>query len=307
MRCPRPVLGGVAAALVGCAPSVNEVAEGGSSGATAVGTSTGLTTSSSDDSDSAAALDTSTGGAAVTSSSGSEDTGFNSSAFLVPSDAGPVSECDQWLQDCPRGEKCNAWANDGGNAWNATKCVPMVGDPDALDEPCTVTDSGVSGFDTCDVGLMCWDVDGASGVGTCIAYCTGRSVDPVCPPAHSCSISANGVLSICLPVCDPLLQNCGDGWGCYDIDGAGLFDCAPDASGDAGDFGEPCENINECSPGLRCTSADAQVGCESESCCTSFCDTSETSPCPDGYACSAYFGAGDAPPGQEDHGYCLAE
>ncbi len=30
-------------------------------------------------------------------------------------------ECSPWAQNCPPGEKCTWWANDGGNAWNATR------------------------------------------------------------------------------------------------------------------------------------------------------------------------------------------
>ena len=51
-------------------------------------------------------------------------------------------DCDIWAQDCPEGEKCSAWANDGGGAWNATRCVPVDDDPDQVGEACNVEGSG---------------------------------------------------------------------------------------------------------------------------------------------------------------------
>ena len=51
------------------------------------------------------------------------------------------------------------WANDGGGAWNATKCEEIPPEPDGVGEPCTVEISGTSGVDTCVLGAMCWDVD----------------------------------------------------------------------------------------------------------------------------------------------------
>lgn len=241
---------------------------------------------------------------AGTSSSSGGDTQVDSIGFIPISDGGgPSIECDQWDQDCPPGQKCTAWANDGGNSWNATKCVPVVDDPDSVGEPCTVTGSGVSGVDTCDVGAICWDVDGKTGDGTCFAFCIGSETDPVCAPNHRCSIASEAILTLCLPTCDPLLQGCGEGQGCYAIDHA--FWCAPDASGpDAGDFGDPCEFINACSPGLNCHPADAVPGCESGGCCAPICDITLAGSCPDGLVCTAYYPPEDAPPGYENVGWC---
>jgi hypothetical protein len=57
---------------------------------------------------------------------GSSSTEVDPSAgFIVdPDGGGPSIECDQWAQDCPPGEKCMPWANDGGSSWNATRCFP---------------------------------------------------------------------------------------------------------------------------------------------------------------------------------------
>ena len=69
------------------------------------------------------------------------------------------TSCSTFAQDCPPGFKCMPWASDGGNSWNATRCVPIAPDPNAPGEPCTVEGSGVSGLDDCDGTSMCWDVD----------------------------------------------------------------------------------------------------------------------------------------------------
>jgi hypothetical protein len=154
-----------------------------------------------------------------------------SSGFITDPDGGGVSiECSIWDQDCDEGEKCAPWANDGGSAWNATKCVPVDANPSQVGDSCTVEGSGVSGVDTCDVSSMCWDVDPETNEGTCIAFCSGSENAPVCDdPTTSCSIANEGVLTLCLPSCDPLSQDCPDGQACYPIDNS--FVCAPDASG----------------------------------------------------------------------------
>src|SRR5262245_46725118 len=62
---------------------------------------------------------------------GDVDTGGASFVgFIQDPDGGGVSiECDAWAMDCPRGEKCMPWANDGGSEWNATRCSPLDPDP----------------------------------------------------------------------------------------------------------------------------------------------------------------------------------
>src|SRR5690606_38571371 len=42
-----------------------------------------------------------------------------------PDVGGGGGECDVFAQDCPKGEKCMPWANDGGGSWNATTCSPV--------------------------------------------------------------------------------------------------------------------------------------------------------------------------------------
>lgn len=62
------------------------------------------------------------GGEACGSSSGTPD--------------GEVRPCTMLEQDCPKCEKCAAYAEGAGSSWNAAKCVPVQGDGQAGD-PCT--------------------------------------------------------------------------------------------------------------------------------------------------------------------------
>jgi len=233
-----------------------------------------------------------------------------SSGFITDPDGGGVEiECSVWDQDCGMDEKCAPWANDGGSAWNATRCVPVDDNPSQPGDPCTVEGSGVSGIDTCDVSSMCWDVDPESNQGTCVEFCTGSEMAPVCDnPTTSCSIANEGVLILCLPTCDPLLQDCtADGQACYPIDNS--FVCAPDASGeDQGADNDPCEFINACDPGTICVAPDIVDGCPagSASCCQSVCDLSEAQQpgCTASETCEPWFEKGNIPPGYEDVGVC---
>lgn len=321
----RAALAVTAVAMAGCGPLI----KGGSPGEEASSTTEdplSSSTTSGRESDSAAGPGTSTTSTTATvpqtSTSDGETTGPQGSSttvaetdpgavssFIVPPDNGSMwNECDQWVQDCPVGQKCTAWANDGGNAWNATRCVPVVDDPDDVGEPCTVEESASSGVDSCDVGQLCWLGQPDTLTGVCRAFCSGTMAVPVCPPAHLCPLAGDGVLTICQPECDPLVQDCGEGEGCYSLSfGGGLvFGCAPDASGDEGNFGEPCEFINGCSIGLLCETADALVDCEAGACCTTFCDASQVASCPAGYTCNPFHSPGNAPPDEENYGYCIS-
>ncbi|MCA9653948.1 MAG: ribulose phosphate epimerase [Myxococcales bacterium] len=229
--------------------------------------------------------------------------------FIQDPDGGGVSfECDIFAQDCPEGEKCMPWAADGGNSWNATRCSPINENPGQPGDECTVEGSGTSGIDSCDIGSMCWDVDPETNVGTCVAMCTGDESNPICEdPDTTCTIANDGAIVLCLPACDPLLQDCDEGQACYPINDA--FACAPDASGEMGVFGDPCEYINVCDPGLFCLDASVVPDCAgSVGCCSNVCDTAD--PAGDaqctgvGQTCQAWYEEGNAPPGYEDVGAC---
>lgn len=254
--------------------------------------------------------DPTTGGGTTTGADAGTDTEDECTFIDCTEDTdGPAPECSLWEQDCPDGEKCQPWANDGGTAWNASKCVPLTDQPGQPGDSCTVEGSGVTGFDSCDIASMCWNVDGETNTGTCVPFCTGSEANPVCDdPSASCVIANDGFLILCLPQCDPLLQDCPDGEACYPADQG--FVCAPVATQD-GSYGAPCEFTNACAPGLLCAGAQAVPGCVgSMGCCTEFCDLSQPQPSEvcsglaGGQECVAAFAEGEAPPDYEDVGFC---
>lgn len=224
-------------------------------------------------------------------------------AFICEPDMGGVADCDIFAQDCGPGEKCNAWANDGG-PWNATRCVPVAPNPDPVGEPCTVEGSGVSGVDSCVKGAMCFGV-GDDNIGTCVELCSCSVDNPVCTTQNTtCTISNEGVLALCLPVCDPLaLDACGAGDVC--VASGQFFICVPDASGDVGSEGENCEFINVCDPGLFCgANAGGFPACDGGGCCTPYCNLAAPV-CPQGFDCLPWYEAGTAPKCFEDVGACI--
>lgn len=225
-----------------------------------------------------------------------------------PLDLPPAIECDLFEQDCPDGEKCAPWANDGSSAWNATRCVPLERSPGLPGDPCTVEGSGVSGVDSCDLGVLCWNVDPETLQGSCVAHCIGSPRAPTCAdPTATCHIGGDGVLTLCHPPCDPVTQaDCGDDQGCYPVHDS--FYCAADASGDGGAaFGE-CEFTNACEPGTACVDPEASEACppDAAGCCLPWCDL-DAPVCPGEMVCRAWFPEGSAPEGSEFVGLCVDE
>jgi len=223
----------------------------------------------------------------------------------------PGLECDVWLQNCAAGEKCMPWSDDGSGSWNSWRCSPLDPAPDQFGEDCMVEGSGTSGIDSCDLGLMCWNVDAETNMGVCTELCDGCPDDASCETAGQvCTITNDDFLTICLPGCDPLAQDCPAGQACYPVNES--FLCAPDASGVNGQYGDGCAFINACDPGLACLAeASLPGGCGgAPGCCTEFCDLSD--PTGDaqcmgdagGQMCTAWYGMGMAPPGYEDVGVC---
>ncbi len=231
-----------------------------------------------------------------------ETTGMS---FITEPDGGGIAvECDVWTDDCPDGQKCMPWANDGGSSWNATRCSPIDASPGQPGDACTVEGSGVSGVDTCDSRSMCYYVDPDTSEGICIGFCDGSPQAPTCDANFICTIVNDGVLTLCRPECDPLLQNCDGTAACLPANGSDGFTCIIDASGEGGGFGDPCEFINACDPGLFCANAEVVPDCGGTGCCSSFCDMSEPD-CPDAsQECVAWFEEGATPPGLEDVGAC---
>lgn len=109
---------------------------------------------------------------------------------------------------------------------------------------------------------------------------------------------------MCFPLCDPLTQDCVRGQGCYSTYQGWI--CTPDASGELGDYGDPCEFLNACDPGFVCVSAEQVSDCSgSAGCCTDIC-TLEIPIClgaDSGEICVPW--DDDPPPDYEDVGVCL--
>ena len=226
--------------------------------------------------------------------------------FIIKPDGHTGSgTCAVFAQDCPMGQKCAAWAQDGGGAWNATKCVDITGDG-APGEPCTAEGGGLSGIDDCALGSMCWDIDSKTQQGTCVGLCTGTPAEPMCPPMFKCYISGDGTLNLCLSHCDPLIQDCPGTDLC--IPSADEFTCVSDDSGDAGQTNDPCEFYNSCDKGLICLNpASASSACDPKAtgCCQPFCEF-PGAPCPnpDQQCVQWYDPMMPIPPGNEDIGVC---
>lgn len=194
------------------------------------------------------------------------------------------------------------WFNDGGSAWNDTKCIPVVDDPAQLDAPCTVEIAGDSGIDDCDVGLMCWDTD-AENEGTCVALCLGSPGEPTCASGDPCTLYQYG-FGICIPSCDPLMSDCDPDSMCIPSDQ--VFVCVLDASGDDGQVHTPCMFANGCDPGLYYIDSASAKECDpmSSLCCEPFCDVSLPNTCPgEGQECIHWY-EGMAPSKYENLGIC---
>ena len=307
---PRPLwLLGLSLAVGGC---LSGSLDPGSATAT-VASSTGAMVSSSTGTTVSSSTGTTgmTGASAASTEADSGSAETRGCSFLGCTDTpddGPIG-CDLWAQDCPDGEKCVPWANDGGGTLNATKCAPVARNPQLPGEACIAEDGGLSGLDTCDAGALCTSVDGETGEGYCISLCVGSSVKPQCPePGFSCEIVSSGVQNLCFPNCDPLVQECGVGFSCQ-TSNQGDFVCKELYGGerDHGGYGEYCQYNNTCQPGLVCMFDFEDPNCVGGSCCTPWCSTSAPNTCPGAIQeCIPAYGEGDAPEGYEHLGYCGA-
>ena len=272
----------------------------------------------------------STGGASSGPSTSSGSTGTASASTTAPAPDLPTGceperygECDPWCQDCPEGQKCLAWVDDGGDMWNATRCSPVAPDPQAPGQPCTTPEGPDAGLDNCEKGAMCWEVDLNTNNGTCSALCTGSPDSPQCPPYQSCLIASDGFLNLCRPWCNPLVPaDCWKGSVCLltDVDLIGppgdappfdpdmvAFKCTLKASGPVPQ-GTPCQFANVCDPGLACVNATRVPNCDPDAlpgCCARWCDLAQPD-CPEGGTCQPVLQpAPDLPQELANLGLCL--
>lgn len=192
----------------------------------------------------------------------------------MPSPDVGTGTCNIFDPECPPGFKCVAWSNDGGTSWNAYGCKPVVENPVGIDEVCHVEGSVASGIDDCELGAMCWFMDPETLEGICVPLCLGSGNLPLCEdegrfPYWHASIP----LCQCMLSCDPIQQDCAEGRGCYPLE---AWMCMPDASADAGAYGDPCVLSHTCDPGLVCLDASVFPACESAyACCTEICDLAD--------------------------------
>jgi hypothetical protein len=290
-----------AAVMLGSSACASPSSEDMSAGVTTnvEGSSEDSTTTVSDTSDS----ETTTTDTTDTNDSADDNTDGSLSFYAGPDvDLGQISECDPFAQDCPEGEKCVPYASTGGN-WDANKCVPVSGSG-AAGDPCTYG-GVVEATDDCDENTHCWnvvDVDGML-VGECVPFCAGTADDPVCPPGSACMIANEGSINLCIDQCDPLVQDCDEGLGCYwtNFDFLCVFETQNVP------LGEPCGFWNDCLAGLYCADAAALPECAGSSCCTEYCEFGNpmamcSTP---GTECVAFFEQGMAPEGYENVGVCI--
>jgi hypothetical protein len=297
---------GLAMLGAACGPGKEDSASGSTSEATSTSTSTTgtvtgtPTTSDGSDSESSTGTGTSTGGTSsssttecVSCSDSSEGGGF---IYAAP-DMGPgVKECDPWVQDCPIGQKCRPSTSAGVASLH---CVPVAESPEQAGDPCAVQGNGPDQTDNCDVGLVCWN-------GSCVPQCVGSPDAPMCDdPANGCLIGNDETLTLCLPACDPLAQDCEAGLLCLSIGNDLAFVCVPPGSGDGQEF-EACELQNSCDPGLACLDSGWATECGGRGfeCCLKFCDVTMPTCTGEGAECVPWFEAGMAPAGLEDVGVC---
>ncbi|PCC69789.1 hypothetical protein SAMN02745121_04214 [Nannocystis exedens] len=286
-------------ALTGCDPWIPGPITGGSSGSGPPVTSTAGTDSDTSADPTLTATDSggTAGDTCTTCDSATE------AVFVIPPEPPPA--CDVYAQDCPSGFKCSAEGPPPLDYQSIT-CSPIVAEPDQAGEACQVLVQGHFGPDTCDVGLFCDEVDPQTGTGTCAVICQGSSHQPICGADEECF--GYHQMPLCVPHCDPLLQDCPAGDSCQY---AGVDFVCLDVDGlPANQLFEGCGGDWRCAPGLSCEGGEVAEECfigeggEGPGCCSPYCDLSDPV-CPGaGQQCRAYYAPGKAPAGLEHVGVC---
>jgi hypothetical protein len=260
--------------------------------------------SGSTSSGSTSSSDTGESGQTSTSTSTETDTGdTNDGNTFVPTmpELGPHCDCDTFAQDCPEGEKCVPFASPQADEFDCVKCVPILGDG-APGEPCLYGGT-LDATDDCGPTSQCFnvmEVDGQS-IGVCSPFCEGAPDEPICPMGTDCLIASQSNITLCVATCDPLLQDCGPGLGCF-FQQSGFFCVVP-----AQDIplGQPCEHYDDCAAGHVCLDESVLPNCAGSSCCASYCSLMQGAACPQmGTECVAFFEQDMVPVGYEDVGVC---
>ncbi len=210
------------------------------------------------------------------------------------------TSCDVFAQDCPAGNKCVAWASEGGgNVIDATRCLPIPREADAAGEICMVLGEPGDGLDTCALGSMCRNIDTETLQGVCLPFCEGTLERHTCSAPEVCVEGGDGLLATCVYPCDPFAQDCPGGQLCWLVF-LNAFGCT---TGGPGLPGDACTSVYECAPGNICVDANEVPGCAAAECCTALCDLLDPMPsCLPGQTCEPT--REPAPPGYENLGSC---
>ena len=178
-------------------------------------------------------------------------------------------ECDPYKQDCQSG-KCLPVP---GAA--VSFCSLVISPGNQLGDPCT---HGVDA-DDCDAGLVCVTGTGEGGPGICREICGCGPAYPTCQSGGTVCVTLEVGFAVCMPSCDPLAQDCGDGQSC--IANPGGFSCVP-AVGDL-PVGYGCSTLADCAAGLSCLQEEGATGFT----CHQLCDT-QNPECPPGQICGDF-------------------
>lgn len=200
-----PVLAvlGLVTMLVGCSDDGLEAGSGsgGSAGTEATAADGPGNTVTSGASGSSGAFETT---AVDTDDTALDTSGGGGFIYGSPDSGGTVFECDLVANDCGEGEKCSPWANDGGDEWNATRCVPVAREPVGPGEPCATEGSPVSGFDDCAAGSVCIEVDPTTLMGVCEPLCAAGMDGVLCSDTDQlCVLTGAAGVPFCYTECDP--------------------------------------------------------------------------------------------------------
>ncbi len=237
---------------------------------------------------------------ASTSSAGSDSTNADEGNWGIPPDV-TNEPCNPLAQDCFPTHKCVPYATVPGSTFlDANKCMPILGDK-GWGEPCTLSNFNEA-QDDCDGEGFCWNLEWVQGElqGSCVPFCVGSPQNLMCPIGWGCFFS--GAVALCDRQCNPLLQDCPNQYACYWINEA--FQCS--LTGSPGGDAQPCNQANDCTPGLACVAKASVPGCpgNATTCCTPYCELDAPN-CAAPRECAAFFGVGEAPPGFENLGVCL--
>ena len=246
----------------------------------------------------------SSSGTAGMSTTGGADTGTSTGVDCSVNPGG--WSCDPWCQDCSKGQKCVPLSSP--YSLPTASCDPVLPNPKQVGEPCDD-----EGEDDCDKGLVCLGVNAELRARVCAPLCLGTPQEPICKTdGERCFLSANDVLGVCFPVCDPLAQDCPftseqcslndpdcDDAACLPLSRRGTFHCNLDL-GSTSSYGSPCLKQFSCAAGQACVASEQVVACaDAVGCCTPYCDPNDPEfLCPDsdkGMKCLPVFTADTEP------------